>query len=79
MRPSGRWAEKGKPAIVTTLSTRAVSHTILSAISLKFVVSIMEFRNSQEECTVDGTSQFDLSNLNAYTEEPFVSYLSWFW
>lgn len=48
MRPSGRWAEKGKPAIVTTLSTRAVSHTILGSISSKFVVS-MEFRNPQEE------------------------------
>ncbi|KAI8979891.1 hypothetical protein BDB01DRAFT_703520, partial [Pilobolus umbonatus] len=43
MRPSGDWAEKGKPAIVTTPSTRAVSHRILGAISSKFVLS-MELR-----------------------------------
>lgn len=49
MRPSGGWAEKGKLAIVTAPSTRAVSHTILGAISSKFSVSIMELRNPQEE------------------------------
>jgi hypothetical protein len=38
MRPSGGWAEKGKPAIVTAPSTRAVSHTILGVISSKFAV-----------------------------------------
>ncbi|KAI9265761.1 hypothetical protein EDC94DRAFT_500318, partial [Helicostylum pulchrum] len=51
--PSGGWTEKRKPAIVTTPSTRAVvvfevSHTILFAISSKFVV-FMELRNPQEE------------------------------
>ncbi|EIE91989.1 hypothetical protein RO3G_16700 [Rhizopus delemar RA 99-880] len=48
MHPSGGWAEKGKPAIVTTPSTRAVYHTILGAISSKFAVS-MELRNPKEE------------------------------
>ncbi|KAG1468307.1 hypothetical protein G6F56_003905 [Rhizopus delemar] len=48
MRPSDGWAEKGKPAIVIA-STRAVSHTILGAVSSKFAVSVMELRNPQEE------------------------------
>ena len=48
MRPSGGWSEKGTPAIVTTPSTRAISHTVLGAISARFVMS-MELRNPQEE------------------------------
>ncbi|CEG76437.1 hypothetical protein RMATCC62417_11334 [Rhizopus microsporus] len=38
---------KGTPAIVITPSTRAISHTVLGAISAKFVVS-MELRNPRE-------------------------------
>jgi hypothetical protein len=48
MRPSGGWSEKGTPVIVTTPSTRVISHTVLGAISARFVVS-MELRNPQEE------------------------------
>ncbi|EIE85106.1 hypothetical protein RO3G_09816 [Rhizopus delemar RA 99-880] len=48
MRPSGGWSEKGTPAIVTTPSTRAISHTVLGAISARFIVS-MELRSPQEE------------------------------
>ena len=48
MRPPGGWSLKGTHAITTTLTTRVVSHTVLGAISTKFVVS-MEFRNAQEE------------------------------
>ncbi|KAG1048041.1 hypothetical protein G6F43_009546 [Rhizopus delemar] len=48
MRPSGGWSEKGTPAIVTTPSTRAISHTVLGVISARFIVS-MELRNPQEE------------------------------
>ncbi|KAG1456885.1 hypothetical protein G6F56_006732 [Rhizopus delemar] len=47
MRPSG-WSVKGMPAITTTPTTRTVSHTVLGAISTKFVVA-MELRNPQEE------------------------------
>lgn len=46
MRPPGGWSEKGTPAIVTTPSTRGVSHTVLGAITAKFIVS-MELRNPQ--------------------------------
>jgi hypothetical protein len=47
MRPPGGWSAKGTPAIVTTPSNRAESHTILGAVSAKYVVS-MELRNLQE-------------------------------
>lgn len=47
MRPPGGWSIKGTPAIVITPTTRAVSHTVLGAISAKYVVS-MELRNPQE-------------------------------
>ncbi|CEP16685.1 hypothetical protein [Parasitella parasitica] len=40
MRPSTARYAKGTPAIVTTPSTRAVSHTILGAISAMDVVNI---------------------------------------
>ncbi|KAG1328514.1 hypothetical protein G6F62_008114 [Rhizopus arrhizus] len=46
MRPPGGWSGKGTPVIVTTPSTRAISHTILGAISANFVVA-MELRNPQ--------------------------------
>ncbi|KAG0761020.1 hypothetical protein G6F16_008111 [Rhizopus arrhizus] len=46
-RPPGGWSIKGTPAIVITPTTRAVSHTVLGAISAKYVVS-MELRNPQE-------------------------------
>lgn len=48
MRPPSGWSVKGTPAITTTPTTRAVSHTVLGAISTKFVV-VMELRNPQEE------------------------------
>ncbi|KAG2211168.1 hypothetical protein INT47_006287 [Mucor saturninus] len=47
MRPPGGWSAKGTPVIVTTPSNRAESHTILGAVSAKYVVS-MELRNPQE-------------------------------
>ncbi|CEG80005.1 hypothetical protein RMATCC62417_14402 [Rhizopus microsporus] len=47
MRPAGGWSTKGTPAIVITPSTRAVSHTVLGAVSAKYVVS-MELWNPQE-------------------------------
>lgn len=47
MRPPSGWSLKGTPAIVITPSNKAVSHTILGAISAKFVVS-MDLRNPQE-------------------------------
>ncbi|GAN06079.1 hypothetical protein MAM1_0111d05556 [Mucor ambiguus] len=47
IRPSGGWSFKGTPAIVTTLNTRAVSPTVLGALSAKYVVS-MKLRNPQE-------------------------------
>ncbi|KAG1463216.1 hypothetical protein G6F56_005333 [Rhizopus delemar] len=46
-RPPGGWSIKGTPAIVTTPTTRAVSHTVLGAISAKYVVP-MELQNPQE-------------------------------
>ena len=46
-RPPGGWSIKGTPAIVITPTTRAVSHTVLGAISAKYVVS-MELQNPQE-------------------------------
>ncbi|KAG1048491.1 hypothetical protein G6F43_009119 [Rhizopus delemar] len=48
MRPLAGWSEKGKIAIVTTPSTRAITHIVLGAISAKFAIS-MELRNPQEE------------------------------
>ncbi|RCH85997.1 hypothetical protein CU098_005278 [Rhizopus stolonifer] len=47
MRPPGGWSAKGTPAIVTTPSNRAESHTILGVVSAKYVAS-MELRNPQE-------------------------------
>ncbi|CAO3698202.1 unnamed protein product [Rhizopus stolonifer] len=47
MRPPSGWSLKGKPAITATPTSRAVSHTVLGAITAKFVVA-MEFRNPQE-------------------------------
>src|SRR6478735_3172007 len=47
MRPPGGWSLKGTPAIVETPSTMTAPHTILGAISAKFVVS-MELRKPQE-------------------------------
>jgi hypothetical protein len=40
MRPPSEWALKGKPAVAETSTGRAVSHTVLGAITAKFVVSI---------------------------------------
>jgi hypothetical protein len=40
MRPPSAWSTVGTPAIVTTKSTRATSHTILGAISAMGVVDI---------------------------------------
>ncbi|KAG2203596.1 hypothetical protein INT47_011690, partial [Mucor saturninus] len=40
MRPPSGWSVKGTPAITTTPTTKAVSHTVLGAISTKFVVAI---------------------------------------
>lgn len=48
MRPPSGWSVKGTPAITTTPTIKAVSHTVLGAISTKFVVAI-ELRNPQEE------------------------------
>ncbi|KAI8060615.1 uncharacterized protein B0P05DRAFT_590726 [Gilbertella persicaria] len=45
--PSG-WSVKGTPAITTIPTTRAVFHTVLGAISTKFVVT-MKLCNPQEE------------------------------
>ncbi|KAG1157186.1 hypothetical protein G6F37_006929 [Rhizopus arrhizus] len=39
MRPPSEWAFKGKPAVAETPTGRAVSHTVLGAITAKFVVS----------------------------------------
>ncbi|KAI8638013.1 hypothetical protein BD408DRAFT_36486 [Parasitella parasitica] len=47
-RPPSGWSLKGKPAVTDTPTGRAVSHTVLGAITAKFVVSI-ELRNPQEE------------------------------
>ncbi|KAI9276218.1 hypothetical protein BY458DRAFT_506017 [Sporodiniella umbellata] len=47
MRPPGGCLLKVTPAIVEAPSIREISHTILGAISAKFVVSI-ELRKSQE-------------------------------
>jgi hypothetical protein len=47
MRPPSGWALKGKPAAAETPTGRAVSHTVLGAITTKFVVS-MELRNPQK-------------------------------
>lgn len=48
MRPPSGWSVKGIPAITTTPTTKAVSHTVLGAISTKFVIAI-ELCNPQEE------------------------------
>ena len=39
MRPPSEWALKGKSAVAETPTGRAVSHTVLGAITAKFVVS----------------------------------------
>lgn len=44
MRPPSGWSLKGKPAIAATPTGRAVSHTVLGAITAKFAVA-MELRN----------------------------------
>ncbi|KAG1472684.1 hypothetical protein G6F56_001396 [Rhizopus delemar] len=46
-RPLEGWSIKGTPAIVITPTTKAVLHTVLGAISAKYVVS-MELQNPQE-------------------------------
>lgn len=43
MRPPNGWLLKGKPAVTDIPTDRAVSHTVLSTITAKFVVS-MELR-----------------------------------
>ncbi|KAG2196543.1 hypothetical protein INT47_010382 [Mucor saturninus] len=48
MRPPSGWSLKGKPAVTDTPTDRAVSLTVLDAITAKFAVS-MELRNPQEE------------------------------
>ncbi|KAG1218173.1 hypothetical protein G6F35_008537 [Rhizopus arrhizus] len=48
MRSPSGWSLKGKPAATDTPTDRAVFHTVLGAITTKFVVS-MELRNPQEE------------------------------
>lgn len=48
IRPPSGWSLKGTPAVTITPTTRVVSHTVLGAISTKFVV-FMELRNPQEE------------------------------
>jgi hypothetical protein len=48
MRPPSGWSLKGKPVVTDTPTGRAVSQTVLGAITTKFVVS-MELRNPQEE------------------------------
>ncbi|EIE79863.1 hypothetical protein RO3G_04568 [Rhizopus delemar RA 99-880] len=50
MRPPSGWSLKGKPAVVATPTGRAVSHTVLGAISAKLVIC-MELRKPQEERT----------------------------
>ncbi|KAG1147980.1 hypothetical protein G6F37_002270 [Rhizopus arrhizus] len=46
MRPPSGWSLKGKPDVTVTPTGRAVSHTVLGAISAKFVVS-MELQKHQ--------------------------------
>ncbi|KAG0789619.1 hypothetical protein G6F22_006652 [Rhizopus arrhizus] len=46
MRPPGGRSEKGTSAVVATPSTRGISHTVLRAITAKFIVS-MELRKLQ--------------------------------
>lgn len=43
MRPSYAWSARGTPAIVTTPSTKTVSHTVLGAISAMGIID-MELR-----------------------------------
>ncbi|KAG1459567.1 hypothetical protein G6F56_006134 [Rhizopus delemar] len=54
MGPPGGWSVKGTSAIVIALTTRAVSRTVLGAISAKDVVP-MELRNPQEHTFMDNT------------------------
>ncbi|KAG1055914.1 hypothetical protein G6F43_002152 [Rhizopus delemar] len=65
MRPSSGWAEKGKPAIVTSPSTKAVSHTILDAISSKFVLS-MELRNPKRNGPSASRSIFTIAKAKRH-------------
>lgn len=44
MRPPSGWSLKGKPAVTAIPTSRAVSHTVLGAITAKFAVA-MELRN----------------------------------
>lgn len=48
MWPPSGWSLKGKPDVTATPTRRDVSHTVLGAISAKFVVS-MELHNPAEE------------------------------
>lgn len=48
MTPPSGGSLKGKPAVTGTPTDRAVSHTVLDAITAKFAVS-MELRNPHEE------------------------------
>ncbi|EIE81429.1 hypothetical protein RO3G_06134 [Rhizopus delemar RA 99-880] len=65
MRPSSGWAEKGKPAIVTSPSTKAVSHTILGAISSKFILS-MELRNPKRNGPSASRSIFTIAEAKRH-------------
>ncbi|KAG1149121.1 hypothetical protein G6F37_000784 [Rhizopus arrhizus] len=58
MRPPNGWSLKGKSAVTVTPTGRAVSHTVLGAITAKFVVS-MQLRNPQEECSKRIKIDFD--------------------
>lgn len=52
MRPPSGWSLKGKPDVTATPTGRAVSHTVLGAISAKFVVSrnfVIPQKNTQNE------------------------------
>ncbi|KAG1056191.1 hypothetical protein G6F43_001897 [Rhizopus delemar] len=50
MRPPSGWSLKGKSAVTAAPTGRVVSHTVLGAITAKFVVSTVH-RNPQEECS----------------------------
>ncbi|KAG1206990.1 hypothetical protein G6F35_011095 [Rhizopus arrhizus] len=65
MRLPGGWSAKGTPAITTTPSTRAVSHTVLGAISAKYVVS-MELRNPQEH----SSKRLKIDHINRKRKAP---------
>jgi hypothetical protein len=71
MRSPGGWSERGAPVIVTTLSTRTISHTILGAISAKFVMA-MEFRNPQasKRIKIDGVGRKRKAPANSSKRAP---------